>query len=341
MTDSRIQILGQLLRSLQDCGCPFDEKYKEEGNYKAAAQIIKELSNGKDDWSRSIFSRIVALRYYKFISSTKENFKITKRAFEFYKQQDPKYYFYKIAIFDKISRTKNKELLLDYYDLIINKNIKEDDFSLYSRKNYGSSKMFDLLKSKSGCNKKQVYLTTYRAFRSGYVGTLDLSKIPKNIFKKILNETNEKVLEQKSINSKKSINDDKSFFTVDNLLELHIEEIIRRNFAKFFPKYSIIDKSKHHHTSNGNYIDILAASKDNEYLIVELKRDVSPQKALVQLLDYVNQIGDDFKTDKVRGVLACKKADNRTKSAIKALKTHLKDSNKIELLEFDLLMSVS
>ena len=120
-----------------------------------------------------------------------------------------------------------------------------------------------------------------------------------------------------------------------------IEEVIRRSFKALFPDLQIIDNDQHYYTKDGNYIDILCRSKkDGSYVIIELKRDRSPSKALVQLLDYMNQIMEEFKTKNVRGVLICKNLDRRTKSALKTMRNKLKNPEDISIIEFDLKMGI-
>ena len=99
---------------------------------------------------------------------------------------------------------------------------------------------------------------------------------------------------------------------IENLLEMHLEDLIRRNISKIFPDFEIIDGGRHYYTKNGNYLDILCKDrKDGSLVVIELKRDRSPSKALIQLLDYVNQVMREFGTEKVKGILICQKTDRR------------------------------
>ena len=126
------------------------------------------------------------------------------------------------------------------------------------------------------------------------------------------------------------------------MLELHLEDVIRRNFKTLFPDLKIVDNNQHYYTKDGNYIDILCKSKrDGSYVVIELKRDKSPSRALIQLLDYMNQIMEEFKTNNVKGILVCKCLDRRTRSALNALKKKLKNSEEISIVEFDLEMRMS
>jgi len=164
--------------------------------------------------------------------------------------------------------------------------------------------------------------------------------IPVETLKKILKELKEA---ENTFNKEKLEKvENKSSFIVKNLLELHIEEVIRRNFKTLFPDLQIIDNGQHYYTKNGNYIDILCKStSDGSYVVIELKRDRSPSRALIQLLDYMNQIMEEFKTKNVRGILICKNIDRRTKSALKAIRNKLKNPEDISIIEFDLRMGIS
>lgn len=75
---------------------------------------------------------------------------------------------------------------------------------------------------------------------------------------------------------------------------------------------------------------------DGSIVVIELKRDRAPSKALVQLLDYVNQIMEDFNTEKVKGILVCRKIDRRTRAALQAIRRKLKNPDDLKVLEFDL-----
>ena len=126
---------------------------------------------------------------------------------------------------------------------------------------------------------------------------------------------------------------------VENMLELEIEKNIRSKFSDYFPKFKIIDNHQHYFTKNGNFIDILAKSEQNEFLIIELKRDRLPQKALSQVLDYMNQIMDEYHTLDVIGILLCKEVDNRVISAIESIKKLSKNPDCISVMKFELLFN--
>lgn len=167
-------------------------------------------------------------------------------------------------------------------------------------------------------------------------------KAPVNIPVKTLRKILEELKEENTFNKEKLEKvENKSSFTVKNLLESHIEEIIRRNFKTLFPDLQIIDNGRHYYTNNGNYIDILCKNNnDNSCVVIELKRDRSPSRALIQLLDYMNQIMDEFKTKNVKGILICKNVDRRTRSALKAMRNKLKNPEDISIVEFNLKMGI-
>ena len=164
-------------------------------------------------------------------------------------------------------------------------------------------------------------------------GSVPLYKIPSEYLKKVVQKI-------KSFNKTQPVISDNNY-DIDNFLEIHIEEIIRRNFRLIFPDLEIIDKGDHYFTSDGNFIDILAKSKiDNTLYVIELKRNKSPQKAIVQLLDYINQVSKNFNDNSIKGILLCREIDRRTKSAYETLRENFKEPSKISLREFKLIFSI-
>ncbi len=124
-----------------------------------------------------------------------------------------------------------------------------------------------------------------------------------------------------------------------SLYEEYLEAIIRKNFGKLFPTLRIIDENKQYITTNNNFIDILAKEKnDGHFYVIELKRYRSPHKALTQLLDYMNQIRKDFKTNRIKGILICSEIDNRLKSAVEIIN---QEKESIILFEYDIPININ
>lgn len=311
----------------------------------------------KSGFYDAIWERITALRSYKLISVRGGDIRITKRGFEFLKHENKEYYLGKILLMDKYKRTRHPEIFtacleefvnLPYTDRKLVKKVlhrgTEIDYNELKEKDWGRYREFitdvnNKLQKKYDVNPDVVGRVCDYVLRNTTVGTKAPMDIPIQTLRKILSEMrrlrdeakNDKELEEKV--------GDKSF-VVQNLLELHLEDIIRRNFKSLFPNLEIIDNGQHYYTEEGNYIDILCKDKINGgYVIIELKRDRSPSSALIQLLDYMNQIMKSFKTKKVKGILICKHIDKKTESALTVLRKKLKQPDDIKLKEFNLEVS--
>ena len=177
-------------------------------------------------------------------------------------------------------------------------------------------------------------------FRGMSVGVKNPNEFPVDMFKRVLNE----IISLQSRYNKIKIEDrkvDEKIYVMENILEIHLEELIRRNFNSLFPNLEIIDNDQHYYTSSGNYIDILCRNKKKgEYVVIELKRDRSPSSAFIQLLDYMNQISQELDAQKTKGILVCRKIDKRMLSAIEGLKSRLNDPEDIILKEFDINLKI-
>jgi len=308
----------------------------------------------RKDFYDAAWERLVALKSYKLISIRNKTFRLTKRGVEFLKHEDKEYYLGKILLMDKFKRTKHPDIFIECFNQFVklsNKErkaikkivlggyrnfdeISEDDWSVW---NEFIVKVYHKLGKKK--SKKLIGRICDSSLRSITIGVKAPIDIPIKTLRKILKELKE--VENTFNKEKLEEVENKSSFIVKNLLELHIEEIIRKNFKMLFPDLQIIDNGQHYYTKDGNYIDILCKSKkDNSYVVIELKRDRSPSRALVQLLDYMNQVMEEFKTKDVKGILICKNLDRRTKSALKAIRNKLKNPDDISIIEFDLKMGL-
>jgi len=297
----------------------------------------------------AVWERLVALKSLKFVSRRKRGLRITKRGIEFLKHEDREYYLLKILISEKLKRTKHPEIFIECYKQyarlspierrhvkrilkkrgVDHKVLTNKDFEIWwkfinqilkSLKNKGVNANRDL--ASRICDSALTALT---------VGLKDPIDYNIKKIKKVVKE----IAEVREVTKKASERDVRSYI-IDNLLETHLEEIIRRNFDKIFPDVEVIDGGNHYLTAEGNYIDILAKDKNGYYVVIELKRDRAPSKALVQLLDYINQISEEFKTNKVRGVLICRKVDRRIRSALQAVRKMLKEPGRLDIMEFDI-----
>ena len=307
----------------------------------------------KSDLYDAAWERIVALKSYKLISIRNNTFRLTRRGIEFLKHRDKEYYLGKILIMDKYKRTKYPDVFLEClnrYATILPKewkavknvllagreieyeDVKDEDYIIWREIIHSISTKYNLRES-------VVHRVCSYSLSKNTVGTKAPIDLPIKTLRKILSEIQD--IEDKYSKKESDKGKNKRSYIVENLLELHLEEIIRRNFKMLFPDLEIIDNNQHYYTKDGNYIDILCKSqKDGSYVVIELKRDRPPSRALVQLLDYMNQIMEEFKTKNVRGFLICKNLDRRTKSALKAIRNKLKNPEDVSIIEFDLRVGV-
>ena len=309
----------------------------------------------KKDFYDAAWERLVALKSYKLVSIRNKTFRLTKRGVEFLKHEDKEYYLGKILLMDKYKRTKHPDIFIECFNQFVelpNKKreairkivlsgicydfdeISEDEWNIWN--DYIAKIYHKLGKEKSQKLIGRICNSSLRNITVGVKAPIDISIRTLRKILKELKET-ENIFKEEKLTKVEN----KSSFIVKNLLELHVEEVIRRNFKTLFPDLQIIDNGQHYYTKDGNYIDILCKSKkDDSYVVIELKRDRSPSRALIQLLDYMNQIMEEFKTKNVRGILICKNLDRRTKSALKAMRNKLKNPEDISIIEFDLKMGV-
>lgn len=296
------------------------------------------------DFYDAVWERLVALKSYKLISRGK-SFRLTKRGFEFLKHEDKEYYLGKILIGDKYKRSKYPDVFLEVLKVYTSLNptkrrsikkvvlrgrlydwgdLDEVDFERWSE-------FVDRIHKKfPNIPKEVISRVCDYSLRGVTLGVKSPLEIPVRKIKKIISELEEIHSPTTKVEESKSL-------VVDNLLELHLEDLIRRNINKLFPDFEIIDSNQHYYTKDGNYIDILCKCKsDSSIVVIELKRDRSTSRALIQLLDYMNQIMAEFNTKKVRGILVCRKIDKRAKSALETIRKKLKNPDDIKVLEFDL-----
>ncbi|GIU72894.1 MAG: hypothetical protein KatS3mg003_2373 [Candidatus Nitrosocaldaceae archaeon] len=316
----------------------------------------------KEVFYDATFERLTALKYYGLISPTKAS--LSKYGIDFLKQTDKEYYLTKISFIKKYKKTRHPDIFIECFRQFIKLTRKErnsirkvvvgirkksqelftkgiTDYTIlyetyitdYDLQIYEKfiDNIYKALKKKR--TKDLIMRICDTALRNIIVGTKALINTPLLILKRLLKEID-------AINAKQSNNENKEN-VINNLLEAHIETIIRNNFSSYFPNLVIIDNNKHYLTKKGNYIDILCREKNsNYYTVIELKRDITPSSALIQLLDYMNQISREFNTNDVKGILLCHKLDKRTKSALSLLKRNWKYGNKIVIIEFELNMKM-
>jgi hypothetical protein len=311
------------------------------------------------------FERLTALQSYKLITIRKQKLRVTERGFNFLKHDNKRYYLGKILITDKYQRTKHPDVFLACFKELLSLSEekrarvrrvllsgRDYDYDELSDEEYASFRSF-IERVHTRCNNEKtidiVGQVCGLALRNTIVGTISPIDLPVNELSRIINEFDkfeEQVTTHDTIDT--NIGIDSNFrtdtdrvktFVINNMLELHLEDVIRRNFENMFPDLEIIDGNQHYRTKCGTYIDIFCKHKqEDSYVILELKRDKSPSSALMQLLDYMNQIMEEFKTHSVKGILICRDLDRRTKSALDAIRNKLPEANDVSAIEFNLKM---
>lgn len=295
------------------------------------------------------WGRLVALKSYKLISPSSKSFRLSRRGVEFLKHEDKEYYLGKILLSDKYKRTKYPEVFIEVLKIytsltpMMRKSVKkivlkENSAELWEDLNEKDFdrwfKFVDKVHERfPAIPKDTISKICDSSLRSATIGTKSPIEIPVKKLKKIIEELEEIQHYSAQTSQPKRVRS----FVVENLLELHLEDLLRRNISKIFPNFEIVDGNQHYYTKDGNYIDILCKDRsDGGIVIIELKRDRSPSTALVQLLDYMNQIMEEFNTKNIRGILVCRKIDRKTKSALQAIRKKLKNPDDVNVLEFDL-----
>lgn len=319
----------------------------------------------KQELFSATFERLTALHSYKLIVTRKQKLRVTERGFNFLKHGNKRYYLGKVLITDKYQRTKHPDVFLACFKELLSLSEEERarvrrvllsgreyDYGELSDEDYASFRSFIERVHKRCNNEKSTDIVGQvcdLALRNTIVGTISPIDLPVDELSMIINEFDKfenQVTTQDKIDTDIGINsgvradaDGAKTFVINNILELHLEDVIRRNFENVFPDLEIIDKNQHYRTKEGTYIDILCRHKqEDSYVILELKRDKSPSNALMQLLDYMNQIMEEFKTHNVKGILVCRDLDRRTKSALDAIRNKLPEANDVSAIEFNLKM---
>ncbi len=306
------------------------------------------------------FERLTALKSYKLISVKKRKLRVTERGFNFLKHDNKWYYLGKILLTDKYRRTQHPDVFLACYGEFVtlpyesrasikkfilsgsgdeDGDLSEEDFTTYRE-------FITNVARRCGKADSIVERVCNPALGNTIVGTIAPMDLPVEELSQIIAEFDaleEFFLTSDPIKADLDVNSEGvKTLVIENMLELHLEDVIRRNFHQLFPDLEIVDKNQHYRTRDGTYIDIFCKHKqDDKYTVIELKRDKSPSSALIQLLDYMNQIMKEFNTDKVTGILVCKEMDRRTRSALCAIQSNMPKGSSISAIEFNLKMEYS
>jgi|CZCB01.1.fsa_nt_gi hypothetical protein len=352
--DERREIASFILKVI-------DEDLEETLVEEIDALDLKSMTRmNKTKLYDATFERLTALKSYKLISVKKRRLRVTERGFNFLKHDNKQYYLGKILLTDKYRRTQHPDVFLacyrEFVTLSDEKRASIRKFILRGRGDEdedlseGDSTSYrEFIANVAGrCGKADdiVGRICDQALRNVIVGTIAPIDLPVEGLSQIVAEFDaleEFFLTSDPIKADLGVNSEGvKTLVIENMLELHLEDVIRRNFHQLFPDLEIVDKNQHYRTRDGTYIDIFCKHKqDDKYTVIELKRDKSPSSALIQLLDYMNQIMKEFNTDKVTGILICKEIDRRTKSALGAIQGNMPEGSNISVIEFNLKMEYS
>ncbi|MBT4334272.1 DUF91 domain-containing protein, partial [archaeon] len=155
-------------------------------------------------------------------------------------------------------------------------------------------------------------------FKKKYFGDLN-----NNEFTYLLYKTFEK--KKADLESKKEEGSEEYKF---NALEVdHYQSLIHRNFKHLFKdEYSYYDEeyqnenSGHFNTLEVGILDFLVKDKENNLVVIELKRD-STDKTLGQILRYMGWVKANLckKDQKIKGIIIAETKDNRLGYALKII----------------------
>ena len=268
------KVIYALITEMEKVGC-FEFKATNNERKIIAKRIIKSVERGSSIIyiERRTAERWAALQSYNFIKITNNDFKITPKGNEFLKHEDKEYYLAKITLMDKYKRTKHPEIFLEcleeYIQLSDNKRRLLTDWECDGHKDFRkefSEKVSENLKSKKLDEiiisrvenrqrdiprKREVTLTNLvprvcdYIFLAPMAGVKNPSEFPIGMFKRVLNEIISLQSKYNKIKSEDRKVDEK-IYVMENILEVHLEELIRRNFNSLFPNLEIIDNDQHY-----------------------------------------------------------------------------------------------
>jgi hypothetical protein len=108
------------------------------------------------------------------------------------------------------------------------------------------------------------------------------------------------------------------------LTEVNLEEFVIHQLDEIEP--GLVLESRQLHTDAGR-LDLLCKDLDGRYVVIELKRSQGTDQVVGQILRYMGWIQENYRTDRVRGIIIVGKKDQALSYAIKAVKN-------IQLKEF-------
>ena len=111
-------------------------------------------------------------------------------------------------------------------------------------------------------------------------------------------------------------------------MEKYLEEFIISNFKTIFPKYYKLYEDEEGNVSNQymtdvGRIDILAQdTKENSFIVIELKKGKESDKVVGQTLRYMGWVKENLalNNEEVKGLIICKETDTKLKYAVSMIK---------------------
>lgn len=100
------------------------------------------------------------------------------------------------------------------------------------------------------------------------------------------------------------------------LAERHLEELIVQQLEEIESGLKLVEKQLS--TAVGR-LDLLCQDREKRYVVVELKRAQGTDQVVGQILRYMGWVLENYRTDKVRGIIVVGKKDRALSYAVKAV----------------------
>lgn len=103
-------------------------------------------------------------------------------------------------------------------------------------------------------------------------------------------------------------------------LEKDLKNYLAKNPSVIEAGLKLIEKGKEFDAQQAGRIDLLCKDKDGSYVVVELKKGKSGDAVVGQILRYMGWVKENFKTNKIRGIIIVYEVDEKLDLAVKLLK---------------------
>lgn len=101
-------------------------------------------------------------------------------------------------------------------------------------------------------------------------------------------------------------------------LEVYLQRFLREEIEQLEPGLKIIDGGSERSVASGE-IDILAIDGKDQFVVIELKRDLARRETIGQIMGYVGDIMEEEATTSVRGIIVAGDFDKSCRSALLAI----------------------